>query len=105
MIVNLTPHEVVIAGRIIPASGEVARVSVSYIDLAPHEDIPVVSSVFGEIQGLPPRVPGTVYVVSGMVRSALKNTRPDVFSPDTGSTAMRDEAGKIIGVTRLIGVP
>ena len=104
MIINLTPHEIVVAGRIIPASGEVARVSVSYIDLTPHEDIPVVSSVFGEVQGLPPRALGTVYIVSGMVRSALEGKRPDVFSPDTGPTAIRDDAGRIIGVTRLIGI-
>lgn len=44
------------------------------------------------------------YIVSSMVRDALGQSRPDVFAPDTGPTAIRNEKGQVEAVTRLIGV-
>lgn len=102
-IINLTPHPLTIAGRVIPASGTVARVTVEYVELPQVDGIPAVATTYGNVENLPEATADTIYIVSGMVRSALAG-RPDVFAPDTGSTAIRDEAGRIVGVTRLIGV-
>jgi len=55
------------------------------------------------IEGLPPVIGGTVYLVSRMVRDALGSDRPDILAPDTGGTAVRNEKGQIKAVTRLIG--
>ena len=45
-----------------------------------------------------------MFIVSGMVLSAVRN-RQDVFAPDTGPTATRNEKGHIVGVARLIEAP
>jgi hypothetical protein len=45
-----------------------------------------------------------MYIVSGMVLSALYGTRPDVLAPGTGPNdgAIRDASGRIVAVTRLV---
>lgn len=108
-IINLTPHAIVLRtgdGDItIAPSGTVARVTST--PGATHEvagiPCPVVDPpTFGEVTGIPDAAPGTVYIVSGMVLSAT--SRADVFGPGTGPTdgAIRDDAGRIVAVTRLI---
>lgn len=52
----------------------------------------------------------TIYIVSSMVLEAMKLRKDPrlghCVSPDTGSTAVRDEKGNIIGVTRfIVGLP
>lgn len=103
-LVNLTPHPLTVAGRTIAPSGTVARAAVTYADAGDLDGIPVVAAQYGDVVDLPDATDGTVYIVSGLVRSALGDTRPDVVAPDTGPTAVRDDAGRIVGVTRLIGV-
>jgi hypothetical protein len=104
--VNLTPHELTVAGLIIPASGQVARVSVTQelVQILEIEDrpVPVVSQSYGEIAGLPDAQPGICYLVSNVVRSVLGSERPDVLAPDTGPSGIRQD-GHIVGVTQLIG--
>ena len=111
---NLTPHAISVmngaTGEVVtlPPSGTVARVSttevvvgsVTVIDpiTGVSMAVPVVDSVFGEVVGLPEE--GTPCVVSGMVASAIPG-RAGVFSPDTGKTCVRNEAGHIVAVTRL----
>ncbi|MEO0132715.1 MAG: hypothetical protein ABIK73_07295 [candidate division WOR-3 bacterium] len=104
--INLTPHGVKIIlpdGQELqlPPSGVVARCSESYTEVGTLNGVPVVQRKLGEVQGLPAPNDDTIYIVSSLVLSACKG-RKDVFAPDTGATALRNEAGQIIGVRRLI---
>jgi len=102
-IVNLTPHDVVVrtnAGDLVfPASGAMARVTSSQIADGDIDGIPVMKTVFGEVEGLPDPQPDTVFIVSGIVMTALKGSRSDVVQPDTSPAgAVRDDSGRIIAV-------
>lgn len=115
MIINLTPHPITLraadgAETTITSSG-VARVAstpgqVNNVDGVP---VPVASpTTFGEIAGIPAEeTAGMFYVVSGMVGAALRaggSSRTDVLCPGTGPAdgAVRNDAGHIIAVTRLV---
>ena len=113
-IVNLTPHPIVLVGAngnrwTFPSSG-VCRVTSNAGALTDVAGIPVPvagATTFGAIEGLPAPVDGVVFIVSGMVASALVSSgvsRPDVLVPGTGPNdgAVRDEQGRIVGVTRLV---
>lgn len=107
--INLTPHVINFYGldgnliESIPSSG-VARVmstpgALKNIGLP----IPVASPTeYGAVEGLPEPQDGVVYIVSTLVAQAVK--RPDVLSPGTGPNdgAIRDDQGRIAGVTRLV---
>lgn len=98
-IVNLTPHDINIIGEIgevvqtFPASGELARCSVSREQVDVINGIPVNRTVFGAVTGLPEQQEGVVYVVSALVAQAVDG-RDDVVIPDD---AVRDEQGRIVG--------
>lgn len=115
-VVNLTPDAINIAdetGKVIatfPPSGMVARRRVRETEVDPlhltsaGRPIPVISSRLGVVEGLPGPRPDTIYLVSAMVLSApsLHYCR-DVYAPDTGpASVVRDAAGQIIAVKRLI---
>ena len=104
-IINLTPHDIVVrtaeGDTIFPKSGEVARVSTASKDAGSVNGITVVKTVFGAVEGIPEQEGDTVYIVSAMVLSALAGTRGDVVAPDTGNTAVRNEKGQIVAVTRF----
>ena len=104
MIVNLTPHPIAVRtpdGTIdIPPSGQVARLITSQIPAGETHGVPVVSTILRDISGLPGPRPGTVYLVSSIVAQAVPDRR-DVVAPDTGPSAVRDENGQIVAVTRL----
>jgi hypothetical protein len=113
-LVNLTPHEVVILDSNdniiakIPPSGTVARVESGEELISVINGIPVYKVSYGNIQGLPEPEPGTVYIVSIVVLSALKEkgiNRKDVVAPNTNPSkhgAVRDPSGKIVGVKSFI---
>ena len=115
-LVNLTPHAIVLRlpdgkDMVLPPSGQIARCSpgLSALDEAAGLPVPVYrAGDAGPVTGLPDAVPGTVLVVSGMVLAhpALAERR-DVLAPGTGPAdgAIRDEAGRIVAVTRLVGRP
>lgn len=102
-LINLTPHDIKFAdGTVIPASGSVARVSVSQTDDGDINGIPIKKQVFGDIVGLPDSADDTVYIVSSIVLSAAKAIgRTDVVAPDT-SNAIRDDKGHIVAVPALV---
>jgi hypothetical protein len=106
-IINLTPHAIKIADeagniiREIPPSGTVARVSTTEAPAGEIDGIPAVETQFGEVEGLPEPQEDTVFLVSSLVRSAIPESRTDVLVPDTGPTAVRDEAGRILAVRRF----
>jgi hypothetical protein len=113
-VLNLTPHPVVLeepdGGRVtIPPSGVVARVAteetvVSSVAIG-STTIPVVARQFGQVTGLPET--DDACIVSALVLEAVRAQQPwrrQVYAPDTGTTAIRDEGGRIVAVTRLVKV-
>ncbi len=109
---NLTPHAIVIRPILgddvtIHASGTVARVSSTPGKIAQRDDLFVGCRVagpttYGEVEGLPEPADGVVYLVSAMVLVRLSG-RTDVFAPDTGAGAIRNDKGQIVAVTGLVG--
>lgn len=103
--INLTPHPITIRANgvdtVIHPSGTLARVASSeqVIGVCPLTGAPVVRRVFGDVTGLP--ADGADCLVSALVLSACPG-RPGVFAPDTGPTAVRDDKGHIVAVTRLV---
>ena len=113
MLVNLTPHHLVLRPEVgmdvvLPPSGTVARVSSTPGALSTVPDIPVPvagATTYGAVEGLPDAVEGTIYIVSALVLGALKGTgRFDVLAPGTGpnDNPVRNEKGQIAAVTRLV---
>ena len=113
-LVNLTPHALNIytdAGQIeLPPSGQLARVRSHSAPCPPADGIPMVRPTFTEVEGLPDPQPGTYYVVSGLIQSALRAQgvdRPDVLAPGTGPNdgAVRcPHTNQVRGVTRLLAL-
>ena len=106
MLVNLTPHDIVIrlsdGDRVIPASGTVARVSTSQVPAGTIDGIPVSAQTFGQIEGLPEPQEGVTFIVSAIVLAAAKSIgRTDVVAPDT-ARAIRNDAGQIVAVPGLV---
>jgi len=107
-IVNLTPHTLclasaTVAGELIEIepSGMIARVDVTR-ELVKTIDTPggkvyIYSTVYTEVTGLPEPVDGTIYVVSGLVKSRVTGRR-DVCAP---ADLIRDENGRVIGAAGL----
>jgi hypothetical protein len=106
IMINCTPHAIVVRtpqGDItFPPSGIVARVTMTeiFIGTCAATGAPVIRRVPGEVTGLPED--GTPCIVSAMVLAALPPGTPGVYAPDTGATAIRDEKGHIVAVTRLV---
>jgi len=104
-LVNLTPHVVNVwmgtEVRIIPPSGNVARIQIQSEDSGKVCGIPVVRSTDIRVLGLPRPKEDTVYLVSSVVAKSVR--RPDVLSPDTTDDGViRDGAtGRITAVKRL----
>jgi len=103
--INLTPHDITVrlhdgSDRTFPASGTVARVVTVETSALSLDGIPTTYRSTGNVEGL--TLPLTQPVlVSTMVLTALPNA-DNVFAPDTGPTAVRDDRGQIVAVTRLI---
>jgi hypothetical protein len=106
-LVNLTPHAIVIrvgeTDLTLPPSGQVARVAVRQVAdgslLTEAGEIPLYRSEYGAVENLPAPEAGVVYVVSGLVAGRCVE-RSDVWGPDTGPTAVR-ENGQVRAVIRL----
>jgi len=101
--VNMTPHALTVEGLgTIPASGQVARVSVAQRDMGIRGGVRLRQSVKGMVEGIPAPADGITYIVSGMVLDALAGSRlGDVVAPDTGADAIR-ENGQIVAVRGFI---
>ena len=110
---NLTPHPITfqIDGRdpvTLPPTGMVARVetterpagAVTVNEAGLIGNVPVIRREMGQVTGLPhdDTIP---VIVSSIVLAALPG-RYNTFAPDTGPTAIRNEAGHIVAVTRLV---
>jgi len=104
--INLTPH--VITLRLpdgqdvtLPPSGTVARVSMLEEIVGTVAGLPLIRRCPGPVIGLPDG--DGPCIVSSMVLAALPAGTPGVYAPDTGPTAIRDERGLVVAVTRLVG--
>jgi len=111
--INLTKHAIhIIAANgdlvTIPPSGQLAMVAMKPPrTLSPVEydgyEIPVATVEYGEVV-LPPDIDGLI-LVSTMTADAMRAqgiTGYQVYVPDTGPSAIRDEKGRILSVVRLI---
>jgi hypothetical protein len=109
-IINLTQNDVVIYDiegnkHVYPSEGN-ALVDTTDMPMSPLGEIPVVSfPIPGPVAGLPEPVKDCAFIVSRMVLDHPNvRGRTDVFAPATGPkhAAIRDEKGRIMGVTRLV---
>lgn len=121
---NLTPHTVNLNdGREFRPSGQVARVTATLVEVnqcpMQGEDCGhmletgrcsqeccrtrLFKQSFGEVTGLPDPAEGVVYVVSGLVLSALNGSRPDVVAPATSHhECRRNEHGQVASVPGFV---
>lgn len=108
--VNLTPHALSLytteGVRDIPASGRLCRVKTRPEFLQVVDGMPVYTDAFDGIEDLPDPEVGIVFLVSGLVLTAMKDAgikRSDVLAPGTGPLdgAIRDHTNRVTGVTRL----
>jgi len=105
-IVNLTPHAITVekgdGTRLnIPPTPPSVRIQQENVVTHAIDDIPVSMVQYGAVEHLPAPQPDTLYVVSAMVAQQCRD-RADVVAPDTGSSAIRDEAGRIIAVRGFV---
>jgi hypothetical protein len=64
-------------------------------------EVKLFRQTFGEVEGLPEEIPGTMYIVSAMVLAAVD--RSDCVAPATGSReTVRNEAGQIVSVPGFV---
>lgn len=99
-LINLCEHVINLpGGLVLPAcpKGEGARVAVTRTPVGIRCGVPAFVPVYGEIEGLPEPVDGTVYVVSNLVRGRVPG-RIDLASP---GLQQRDTEGKVIGADGL----
>ena len=109
---NLTPHPLVLlcvtGTQRVPQSGNIARVRHEQVPLDSVDGIPVYTTAYKDIEGLPEPVEGVTYIVSSLIQHALKQAginRPDVLSPGTGpNDSSVKENGRIVAVTRLVRI-
>ena len=110
-IINLMKHDCTLKVgdqiRVYPPHGKIAQAQeileeIGSAKLDSFLSVPVVSREFGEVENLPEPEEGTIYIVPSIVLSAVPH-RKDVFAPDSGKSAERNEKGHIRSVCRLIG--
>lgn len=102
---NYTPHNIDVqledgTNVTIPSSGS-ARVTETRQSLQSHAGIPLQTTIYGHIEGLPEEKENIKIIVSMLVTQINKNSlfpRKDLVSPDTGRTCMRDEKGNVKAV-------
>lgn len=100
--VNLTPHAITIKNDevdfVIEPSGMISRVTAELVE---SEIEGIFVQTFGNVEGLPEASENTIFVVSGLVLSALAGSRKDVVAPMT-TKAARNEAGQIVSVPGFV---
>jgi len=102
-IVNLTGHDLNISGTVIAAEkGRFpARCYEKVVSLGEFAGVPLVVKEYGKVVGLPKPRPGTLYVVSNIVRMAFPE-RDDLASP---GRKMVDQDGNLLGAMELVVNP
>jgi len=101
---NLTPHAITVrlpdgSEVTFHPSGQLARIETVETAAAPVDGIPSVYRRLTTPVGLPAE--GVPCLVSAMVLGAVPG-RAECYAPDTGATAIRNDAGHVVAVTRLV---
>ena len=99
--VNLTKHVINLDGDAIPPSGRKAKVVFSEVDVGKIGHMPAITRNPLHVENLPEPEEGVTYIVPSMVLDHVYNRR-DVIAPDTGETAVRNDRGHIMHVTRVV---
>lgn len=100
--INCTPHALTIEGLgTLAPSGVVPRCATVRSESTIVGGVRIVAQSMGDVTGLPAPVEGVALIVSALVLSALKGTRSDVYAPDTGADAIR-ENGQVVSVRGLV---
>ena len=100
--VNLIGHDITISGHgTLPRSETPCRVETKQRVISYLVGIPIVETHFEKIVNLPEPEDGVYYIVSRIVMDFVPFDREDVFSVDTGPTAIRDQSGQVVAVTQL----
>lgn len=100
--INLTPHQISIVRDdesvlIVPPSGTVCRVTTTRTPVDTIDGVVIYRTAFGKIDYIPPKIDGTMYIVSALVKAALPS-RYDIVSP---GDLVRDDGGNVIGCKGL----
>jgi len=101
MFINLTPHTVVIMDGetiSIAPSGTVARCASVATPVGSFDEVPLSRTTYGAVEGLPAPEPGTMFVVSALVRLAC----PDRWDLGSPGDLVRDGAGAVVGCRGLV---
>lgn len=100
--INLTPHDINVitdkGSRVIPRSGNVARVNQVLSLACKYDGISIVNCKYGQVENLPEEKEMTYFIVSKMVKDAAPN-RQDLLSP---GELVRNEKGEVIGCKNFI---
>jgi hypothetical protein len=100
--VNLIGHDITISGYgTLPRCNNPCRVDTQQIVIGKMSNIPIVKTEFNGLINLPKPEDGVYYIVSRIVMDFVPFDREDVFSVDTGPTAIRDQSGQVVAVTQL----
>lgn len=93
-IINLTAHTIneTTTGKSFPPSGIIARVQTKQAVVCNRLDIPVFTTLFGTLEGLPEPKEDTFYIVSAIVLNV--SNRVDIMAP---GSLKRDENGQAVG--------
>ena len=99
-LVNKCPHEIKLydeAGQHVcdlPPDGTPVRVSAERRLVGRTEEgVPIFSTIYSHLDGVPPKIEGVAYVVSGLVVSACPE-REDFYQP---GELLRDSQGNVVG--------
>ena len=71
-IINLTPHAVKLPNTTIEPSGQIARCEEITHPVTVLDGIEIVTKEYGDVQDLPIFESGIIYIVSFMIREALR---------------------------------
>lgn len=98
--INLPPHTIKLNdGREFPPDGRVPRVATTYTTF---DTDGICMARFGKVDELPDPADGTIFIVSGMVASAVAGTRQDIVAPATGHPDAVRVAGQIVSVPGFV---
>ncbi len=100
--VNLIGHDITISGHAtLPKCENPCRIETKQRIIGHLSGIPIAETHFEKIVNLPDSEDGVYYIVSRIVMDFVPFDREDVFSVDTGPTAIRDQSGQVVAVTQL----
>ena len=104
--INMTPHVVRVllpdgSYRVFEPSGARAIVTATPTPQGEWDGVPLISTTWGQLEGLPEPAEGTLYICSTLAaQGASRLGRTDVVSPDSGPSAVRQD-GQIYAVRAL----